>query len=236
MLSSSCLTASNPKSPVCRTSASHASCRAKPRGQLSSLLNGSRRGDLDLRLRRAGSGTQTLDFLHKFQTGSNLAEDDVGTIEPRGDNGGDEELGAVGVLSGVSHGEDTGLGVLERKVLISELLAVDGLSASSVAAGEVTTLQHEVGDYAVELGARETETVLAGGELTEVPCGFGNHIVEQLEGDTTGGCAVDGDVELFTQSVHNGMCKPLISVDHTKNADKKREWWRLCWGGVVAAG
>ena len=45
-------------------------------------------------------------------------EDDVSTVEPRGDDGGDEELGAVGVLASVGHGEDTGLGVLEPEVLI----------------------------------------------------------------------------------------------------------------------
>ena len=74
--------------------------------------------------------------------------------------GGDEELRSVGVLSCVGHGEETRLGVLQLEVLIwigepfrrrsepntpmyrsweifaqrtSELLAVDGLSTSSVA-------------------------------------------------------------------------------------------------------
>ena len=42
----------------------------------------------------------------------------MSTIEPGGHNGGDEELRAVGVLSGVSHGKDTGLGVLELEVLV----------------------------------------------------------------------------------------------------------------------
>lgn len=64
-------------------------------------------------------------------------------IEPRGHNGGDEELGAVAaksqlvgprpfhgardsrVRTSVGHGEDTRLGVLELEVLIGELLAVD---------------------------------------------------------------------------------------------------------------
>ena len=45
-------------------------------------------------------------------------EDDVGTIEPGSYDGGDEELRAVGVLASVSHGEDTGLRVLELEVLI----------------------------------------------------------------------------------------------------------------------
>ena len=47
------------------------------------------------------------------RTLNNLAEDDVLAIEPRGDNGGDEELGSVGVGSGVGGREESGLGVLE---------------------------------------------------------------------------------------------------------------------------
>lgn len=43
----------------------------------------------------------------------------------RGDDGGDEELGSVGVATGVGHGQETLLGVLELEVLIGELLAVD---------------------------------------------------------------------------------------------------------------
>ena len=53
-------------------------------------------------------------------------EDDVSTIEPGGHNGGDEELRAVGVLSGVSHGKDTGLGVLELEVLIYAIQSASG--------------------------------------------------------------------------------------------------------------
>jgi hypothetical protein len=39
--------------------------------------------------------------------------------------GSDEELGAVGVLSSIGHGEETLLGVLQLEVLIWELVAVD---------------------------------------------------------------------------------------------------------------
>ena len=38
-----------------------------------------------------------------------------------------------------------------------KLVAVDGLSTSSVTTGEVTTLAHEVGDNSVERGALEVE-------------------------------------------------------------------------------
>ena len=43
-------------------------------------------------------------------------------IQPRGDDGGDEELRAVGVGSSVGHGEETGLAVLELEVLIYQLI------------------------------------------------------------------------------------------------------------------
>jgi hypothetical protein len=99
--------------------------------------------------------------------------------------------------AGVGHGEDTGTGVLEVEVLVLELLAVDGLSAGAllpisllppsigfsrmtyVAAGEVTTLEHELGDDAVEGGALEVErlarlagALLAGAEGAEVLSGL----------------------------------------------------------------
>ena len=102
-------------------------------------------------------------------------EDDVGAVEPAGDDGGDEELRAVRVLARVRHGEDAGLGVLEGEVLVLELFAVDGLAPGAVAAGEVTSLQHELRDDAVEGGALVVEglaraalALLAGAERAEV--------------------------------------------------------------------
>lgn len=54
-------------------------------------------GGLDIGTDGTGGGTETLDLLDNVHgLGiSDLAEDDVLAIEPRGDNGGDEELGAV---------------------------------------------------------------------------------------------------------------------------------------------
>jgi hypothetical protein len=95
--------------------------------------------------------------------------------------------------SSVGHGEDTGASVLEVEVLVLELLAVDGLTTGAlpivspvygnvrgwsmtyVAAGEVTTLEHELGDDTVEGGALEVEglaraagTLLTSAESAEV--------------------------------------------------------------------
>ena len=48
----------------------------------------------------------------------------------------------------------------------------------------------------MEGGALVAKTVLAGGELTEVARGLGDHVVVELEDDAARGLAVDGDVEL----------------------------------------
>lgn len=45
---------------------------------------------------------------------------------------GNEELGAVGVLSGVGHGKQTRLVVLVDEVLILELGTIDGLATGSL--------------------------------------------------------------------------------------------------------
>src|SRR5689334_13759289 len=89
-----------------------------------------------LTLRRSGNrfarltarvGAKGLNLLDEVLAGDDLTEDDVLAVEPRGDDGGDEELGAVGVGSGVGHREEEGAVVAELEVLVGELVAVDGL-------------------------------------------------------------------------------------------------------------
>ena len=57
----------------------------------------------------------------------------------------------------------------ELEVLISELLTVDGFTAGSISTGEVSSLDHKVGNDTVELGSLEMKrlsrlslTLLAG--------------------------------------------------------------------------
>lgn len=88
-----------------------------------------------------------LDLLYYIKALENLAKYNVLAVQPPvsllvpihiidllpgskrrflpGDNGGNEELGAIGILARVRHGQKTGLRVLKLEVLIGELLAVD---------------------------------------------------------------------------------------------------------------
>lgn len=163
--------------------------------------------------RRAGS-LEGLDDVDRFRA-DGLAEDDVAVVEPRGDDGGDEELGAVAVKggreryalegegegcqhtataqvwdlrvrAGVGHGQQEGAVVLELEVLVGELLAVNGAATGAVATGEVTTLEHELGDDAVEGRGDVALALLALGELTEVLGGLGDDVVEELELNAAG--------------------------------------------------
>lgn len=78
------------------------------------------------------------------------------------------------------------------------LWRVEGGCETHVATGEVTTLKHELGDDAVELGARVAEALLARAESTEVLGRLGDDVVEELEVDAAllvwrGALAIDLD-------------------------------------------
>ena len=74
-------------------------------------------------------GAVGLDFLDKVLTLGHLTEDNVLAIKPRSDDCSNEELGTVGVGTGIGHREEERTLVAELKVLIGEFVAVDGLSA-----------------------------------------------------------------------------------------------------------
>jgi hypothetical protein len=111
-------------------------------------------GDLDSLNRLVSSSLRyVLNLLYDFVALEDLSENDVAAVEPAGDDGGNEELAAVGVLmvhvrqcmshigfihgdsylSAVGHAEETLAGVLELEVLVGELGAVDALSACAIA-------------------------------------------------------------------------------------------------------
>ena len=61
---------------------------------------------------------ESRDLIYKFLTTNDLAEHDVFAIEPTGDHGRDEELGAVGVGASIGHRQQIRAIVLQREVLI----------------------------------------------------------------------------------------------------------------------
>lgn len=63
------------------------------------------------------------------------------------------------------------------------------MEATNVVAGEVTTLEHELGDDTVEAGSLVTLSLGELAKLTEVLGGLGDNIIEEVEGDATSlGC------------------------------------------------
>lgn len=70
--------------------------------------------------------------------------------------------------------------MLQLEVLVLKLSSVDGLSAGSIVVGEVTTLEHELGNDTMERRLGETEALLVGAESSEVLGGLGGHIGKEL--------------------------------------------------------
>ena len=69
--------------------------------------------------------TSSFHSLNNFESLGDLAEDGVLSIEVRSVHEGDEELGAVGVLASVGHGEEAWGVVLVDEVLVVELGSID---------------------------------------------------------------------------------------------------------------
>jgi hypothetical protein len=87
-----------------------------------------------------------------------------------------------------------------------------------VATGEVTTLEHELGDDTVELGAGVAEALLARAESAEVLGRLGDNIVEELEVDAT-----------------DLVCKAVLAIDLTsivkmKHASVAVAAMQVCYG------
>lgn len=62
--------------------------------------------------------------------------------------------------------------------------------------GEVTTLEHELGDDTVEAGALVSEALLASAELTEVGGGAGDLLVEELEDNAAKRLVGEAEIEV----------------------------------------
>jgi hypothetical protein len=145
------------------------------------------------------NGFDGLDDVHSVGDGT---EDAMLAVQPGGLYGAQEKLGTVGVGTGVSHGEDTRASVLESEVLVGKFLAVDGLATGAVAAGEVTTLAHEIVNDTMERRALEVQrlaglplTLFASAEGAEIFRGLRDDIRAKGHLNAASGGAADGHVE-----------------------------------------
>ena len=86
----------------------------------------------------------------------------------------------IPLLSGYEGANRTRSGVLQLKVLVGKLGAIDRLAPGAVARGEVAALAHELSDNAVERGALVAEALLTGAERTEVLCSLGNDLRAEM--------------------------------------------------------
>ena len=82
--------------------------------------------------------------------------------------------------------------MLQLEILVLKFLAVYGLATSSIAFGEITTLNHELLNNAVEARAfvgewfaRFADALLPSAKSSEVFGGLRNDIVVQLENDSS---------------------------------------------------
>jgi len=155
-------------------------------------------------------GTDGLDspdnFVRLLVARNDFAKDDMLVVQPRGGDGGDEKLGAVGVGSSVGHGQQEWAIMLQLEVLVGELLAPDGLAASAVATGKVTTLKHEVGNDTVELAALVVLAIGAAlADSGKILGGLGDDIVEEHK--------VDAALLFFLLSPSSGGLSIAVDLD-----------------------
>jgi hypothetical protein len=90
------------------------------------------------------------DFIHNILTHNHFTEDCMLAIEVRCGQVSDEKLAAIGVRSGVGHGENSCLGVLQRAV---DLIGKTVSWATRTGASWVASLNHEIGNDAVKCHA-----------------------------------------------------------------------------------
>lgn len=147
-----------------------------------------------------------LDLMDNFHALEDLTEDNMFSIQPRGDNSSNEKLRTVGILSSIGHRQETRTSVFEFKVLIGEAITIDGFSASTVTTGEVAALDHEVLDDTVELGTLVAKTGITDRQSSEVLCGLGDTAAEQPKGNPSQRLTTVFNVEVNLGSDPRSFC------------------------------
>ena len=109
-------------------------------------------------------------------------------VQMRGLLEGNEELGAVCVLSCVSHAQQEGLVVLELEVFILKLSSIDTFTPSSIKLCEVSSLGHESSDDTMKNGIEKVQVLarlggsalFSSAETSEILSGQWSNIFEEL--------------------------------------------------------
>jgi len=151
--------------------------------------------DLNRLARISSPRTHLFHFSNDIHSLNNLSKDDMLSVQPGGLGRTDEELRSVGVGPGIGHGENSSAGMGQLEVLIGEFLTINGLSSSSIAPSEVTTLTHEFWNYSVETASLVSEAFFPSAQCTEVFSRLWNNIGTEFHSNPTGGGTTDGDVE-----------------------------------------
>jgi len=133
------------------------------------------------------------DYIHTF---GDLAKNDVFTVQPRSNSGGNKKLATVGVWSAVGHGQETWSNVFFDEVFVSEFFAIDGFSAGSVLSCEIASLAHKAWDDSVEGTAFVAHTFFSGAQSSEVFDGFRHNIVVHFKNDSTGWFTANGHIKV----------------------------------------
>ena len=126
----------------------------------------------------------TFDIVHKLHPLDHLPKDDVFPVQMGGGLGEDEELGTVGMGSGIGHTEQTGFGMGQGESFVFKrgpFSTVHRIGPGSVLVHNVSPLYHKVFHHTVE---RNVHVFLVGTQLREIVCGSWSVFGEQADDET----------------------------------------------------
>ena len=106
----------------------------------------------------------------------------------------------------------------EDEKLTCELLAVNGLPASPISSREVPSLEHEVGDHAMETRSFVSESVLACCEFPEITGSVWDDIVIELENNATEVLVPNSDIKLSMGIRETGF---RCNINHNSKGKKE---------------
>eukprot|EP00053_Salpingoeca_punica_P005630 m.55639 g.55639 ORF g.55639 m.55639 type:complete len:344 (+) comp13328_c0_seq1:33-1064(+) len=167
--------------------------------------------DDNLLARLATVTSAGLHAAHNAHAVGHRSKHHVLVVQPLCLGSADEKLRAVGVASGVGHGESARAHVPQLKVLVRKGAAIDGLAARAVVGCKVTALAHEARNNSVEARALEAKAALARAELPEVFCCARRHVRAQLHDYAALRSAANADVKVHARilrprPLHGRLC------------------------------